>query len=96
MLRVHNRKAQSLTEFAMIMALVLGAIGVMQQPIRKAIWMKIQHGLNTYNVGPQGDGSTEVSESTQSTNITETVDYGAKSYDKSGNSNSSQNSVRNF
>ncbi len=98
-IRIRKSKAQSLTEFAMIMALVLGAIGIMQRPIRQAIWRKIQYGVNQYEGaggGVTASGNTMASEGTQNTNITETMDYAGQAYNRSGNSTSNQQSVHSF
>lgn len=99
-IRIRKGKAQSLTEFAMIMALVLGAIGIMQRPIRQAIWRKIQYGVNQYQDAGGGNitanGTTLPSEAEQSTSITETVDYGSQEYSRTGCSSSNQNATHSF
>ncbi len=99
-IRIRKGKAQSLTEFAMIMALVLGAIGIMQRPIRQAIWRKIQYGVNQYQgaggANATANGNTLQSEGVQSTSITETVDYTNQAYGRNGSSSSNQCATHEF
>jgi hypothetical protein len=93
MLRVHNRKAQSLTEFAMVMALVIGAIAAMQIFVGRAIRDKVWGEINTYRAN-----TTQYSNSGQiptpggittsgTSDVTEASDYTAKQWRRTGTSN---------
>jgi len=95
--KLRKSKAQSLTEFAMVMALVLGAVAALQPNMRKAILGKIQFGLDTYNASAASSGGTTATEGTSSTNITETNAYGGGgNFNRSGNSTSHQDATTSF
>ena len=95
MLRIHNRKAQSLTEFAMVMALVIGAVAAMQifvgRAIRDKIWGEmIGYRNNTlhYSEGDAGGIPTPSGITTSgSSNIVESTNYGNKTWSRVGASN---------
>jgi len=92
MLRVHNRKAQSLTEFAMVMALVIGAVAAMQIFVGRAIRDKIWGELGTYrgntsNFSNSGQIPTPAGIQTSgSSDIKEDQDYSAKEWRRTGSS----------
>jgi hypothetical protein len=95
MLRVHNRKAQSLTEFAMVMALVIGAVAAMQIFVGRAIRDKIWGELGTYrgntsnfSNGAAGGIPTPSGISTSgSSNLVEATSYDRKQWSRTGTSN---------
>jgi hypothetical protein len=93
MLRVHNRKAQSLTEFAMVMALVIGAVAAMQIFVGRAIRDKVWNELvayrgNTTQYSNLGQIPTPGGIKTSGTStITETQSYDRKQWERTGGSN---------
>jgi len=93
MLRVHNRKAQSLTEFAMVMALVIGAVAAMQifvgRAIRDKVWGElITYRNNTTQYSNLGQIPTPAGIKTSGTSsIVETQSYDRKQWERTGGSN---------
>lgn len=93
MLRVHTRKAQSLTEFAMVMALVIGAVAAMQIFVGRAIRDKVFGELGGYrgnttnysdsNLIPNPQGIT----TSGTSSMTETTDSTARQWRRTGTSN---------
>lgn len=79
MFRINKRKAQSMTEFAMVMALVIGAIAAMQVFVGRAVKEKVSGGLQVFAPtfgapvpqNPQGTATAGTSQ------IQERQDYGA-------------------
>jgi acyl-homoserine lactone acylase PvdQ len=95
MLRVHNRKAQSLTEFAMVMALVIGAVAAMQifvgRAIRDKVWGELvtyRGNTSNYSNGAAGGIPTPGGIKTSGTStIVETQSYDRKQWERTGGSN---------
>lgn len=88
MFRTNKRKAQSMTEFAMVMALVIGAIAAMQVFVGRAVKEKVAGGLGQFAPGfgaavPQNPQGTATSGTSQ---ITERQDYSNMTGNRTGTS----------